>query len=105
MAVIGVTGAFFLPLNLVAELMNFGALLGFMFVNLSVIVHFFFRLKQRDLLRNLLMPALGFIICAYLWVNLSRLTLQVGFVWMALGLAYAAFVTKGFRQNPVIYKE
>lgn len=105
MAVIGVTGAFFLPLNLVAELMNFGALLGFMFVNLSVIVHFFFRLKQRDLLRNLLAPALGFIICAYLWLNLSRLTLQVGFAWMALGLVYAAYVTKGFRQNPVIYKE
>ena len=105
MSLIGVVGAMLLPLNLVAELMNFGALLGFIFVNLSVIVYFFFKMKERDWIRNLIIPALGLIICAYLWLNLSGLTLKVGFIWLTLGLIYVIFITKGFKKNPTIYKE
>lgn len=105
MAVVGVTGALLLPLNLVAELMNFGALLGFMGVNLSVIVHFFFRLKERAVLANLLLPALGFVFCAYLWINLSPLTLKIGLAWMLIGLVYALVVTRGFTKQPPIYQE
>ena len=105
MAVIGVTGAMLLPLNLVAELMNFGALLGFIFVNLSVIVYFFFKKKEYNVLKHLIIPALGLIICAYLWINLSGLTLKVGFIWLALGLIYAFYVTKGFKKNPAIYND
>lgn len=105
MAVIGITGALLLPLNLVAELMNFGGLLGFMCVNLSVIVYFFIRRREHNLFKNLIIPALGFIICSYLWINLSPLTLKIGFVWLGIGLIYALIVTRGFQKNPDIYNE
>lgn len=47
MGVISIVGAIALPTDFVAELMNFGALTGFMFVNLSVIVYYYFRKKEK----------------------------------------------------------
>ncbi len=44
-------GGFVLSFQLAAEAINFGALLGFMFVNLSVINHYFVRAvnaRERD---------------------------------------------------------
>lgn len=97
---ISIVGAIFLPINLVAELMNFGGLTGFMFVNLSVIVYYFFRKKERKIVRYFLIPGFGFLICFYLFINLSHTTLKVGFVWLALGIIYSLVTTKGFKKLP-----
>lgn len=102
MCIISVVGALALPISFVAELMNFGGLTGFMFVNLSVIVYYYFRKKEKRWIRYFLLPALGFLICFYLFINLSPLTLKVGFAWMAIGLVYALITTKGFRKKPII---
>ncbi|WP_025785345.1 APC family permease [Sporosarcina sp. D27] len=102
MCSISIVGALVLPMNLVAELMNFGGLSGFMFVNLSVIVYYYFRKKEKKLVRYLVIPGLGFLICFYLFINLSALTLKVGFSWMALGVIYALITTKGFKKKPPI---
>ncbi|WP_440706033.1 APC family permease [Heyndrickxia oleronia] len=100
MCVISVVGALVLPASFVAELMNFGGLTGFMFVNLSVIIYYYFRKKERKFIRYFLIPALGFLICFYLFINLSPLTLKVGFIWLAIGFVYAIITTKGFRKKP-----
>ena len=100
MCIIGVIGGLLLDLTLVAELLNFGGLFGFFFVNLSVIVYYFFRKKERNVIKYLLMPALGAGICFYLWINLSSTALTVGAVWMAIGIIYAAITTKGFKIKP-----
>ncbi|REB11017.1 APC family permease [Sporosarcina sp. BI001-red] len=99
---ISIVGALVLPMNLVAELMNFGGLSGFMLVNLSVIVYYYFRKKEKKFVRYLMIPGLGFLICLYLFIHLSPLTLEVGFAWMALGLVYALVTTKGFKKKPRI---
>lgn len=105
MCSISVVGALVLPVSTVAELMNFGGLAGFMCVNLSVIVYYFFTKKEKNILRNLIIPAFGFIICFYLWIHLSHLTLKVGFIWLILGALYLALTTKGFKKVPPVFKE
>lgn len=105
MCVISILGALFLSANFVAELMNFGGLAGFMFVNLSVIVYYYFRKKEKKFIRYFLIPGLGFLICFYLFINLSPMTLKVGFIWLGIGLIYALITTKGFKKTPPSFKE
>jgi len=105
MGCISVVGAIFLPIDFVAELMNFGGLAGFMFVNLSVIVYYYFRKKEKKIVRYLFIPGLGFLICFYLFINLSPMTLKVGFVWMAIGVVYALITTKGFKKLPPSFND
>jgi hypothetical protein len=52
---------------------------------------------------NLILPAIGFVLTAWLWTSLSWLTLEVGLIWLALGLAWLLVVTRGFqRPTPVL---
>lgn len=101
MGVVSLLGGFFFSFQLAAEAINFGALLGFMFVNLSVIQHFHVRARQRSLsgwFVNLLMPLGGFLACLYVFVNLSRTAKWIGVAWCALGFLVAAWHTSGFRR-------
>mgnify|MGYP001239138211 CR=1 len=96
-------GAFTMSYQLGAELLNFGALLGFMGVNLSVILRYWVRREDRRL-RYLVPPALGFAICFYLWLSLSNAARIAGIVWLAVGLAYGAWKTSGFRRSMVRFE-
>ncbi len=93
---------FLLSFQLAAEAINFGALLGFMCVNLSVISRFYFRDRQRagwHFIGNLLLPAMGFAVCLLIFVNLSRTATMIGCVWVTVGLVYMGLRTRGFRNN------
>lgn len=105
MCIIGVIGALTLNISLVTELMSFGGLFGFMCVNMSVIVYFFFKKKNHNAVKYLVLPALGFSICFYLWINLSSTALTVGGVWLVIGLIYAAITTNGFKKKPPVLSE
>ncbi len=105
MCAIGVVGALTLNISLVTELMSFGGLFGFLCVNLSVIVYHFFKQDNKNVVKYLIMPALGFAICFYLWINLSKTALTVGGVWLVIGLIYAAITTNGFKKKPPILSE
>jgi putrescine importer len=97
-------GAFLLPViagqatgyELGANLLNFGALLAFMGVNAAAFVRYYLHEKDKKLM-NLLPPVLGFVICALLWLNLSTKALIFGSIWMAIGIGFGAWKTKGFR--------
>lgn len=79
-----------------AEMLNFGALIAFMGVNLAAFVHYFLRQKQRTIL-NLMAPLAGFFICLVLWLGLSTPAKIVGVIWMAAGIGFGAWKTRGFR--------
>jgi amino acid transporter len=95
--VLALAGAFTVSYGLGAELLNFGAFIAFMGVNLSALVHYWWRAERRTL-RNLLPPLLGFLICAYLWWSLSVPARIAGFAWLSTGIAYGAWKTKGFKR-------
>jgi amino acid transporter len=87
----------------VVIMINFGALTAFMFVNLSVIAHFFIRGKQRGgsaVVKYLILPAIGFITCLVLFLSLAAQAKIVGFIWLAIGVLVLAITTKGFRNKP-----
>jgi amino acid transporter len=97
---VAVLGGFFLSFQLAAEAVNFGALLGFMAVNLSVIGHCFIRERERGasaLFHSLLLPSGGFLVCLYVFLNLSSTAKWVGIVWCVIGLALLIYLTSGFR--------
>jgi putrescine importer len=90
-------GAFFLSYGLGAEMLNFGALIAFMGVNAAALLRYFVRAEQKKLW-NLIPPALGFLICLALWLNLSRPAMIAGSIWMIAGIAFGVWKTHGFRE-------
>jgi amino acid transporter len=81
-----------------AEMLNFGALIAFMGVNAASLVHYFIRKGERTI-GNLVPPVAGFLICLGLWLGLSRPAKIVGVIWMAVGIGFGAWKTRGFRGN------
>ena len=79
-------------------LLNFGALIAFMGVNASLFVHFFLRKRERTVV-NFVVPVVGFFVCLGLWWNLSVRALKWGAIWMAVGIAFGAWKTRGFREE------
>jgi putrescine importer len=97
---IAMVGAFLINYDNGAQLLNFGALIAFMGVNLAALTHYYIRGEERTL-GQLIPPVLGFLICLFIWTSLSRLAMIVGSIWMITGIAYGAWKTKGFRSELV----
>jgi putrescine importer len=100
LGVVALLGAFVMSYELGAEMLNFGALIAFMGVNAAAFVRYYVRSPQKKL-SNLLPPVLGFVICLLLWLNLSTAAKIGGSIWMAIGLAFGAWKTRGFRADLV----
>jgi putrescine importer len=100
--------AWFFDLVTAASLINFGALMAFTFVNLSVISHFAVREKMhrtpKGFFDYVIMPLLGAGAVGILWINLEVSSLIMGAGWFLIGLAYLVFLTKAFRVAPPQYK-
>ncbi|MCY1345701.1 Putrescine importer PuuP [compost metagenome] len=91
-----------IDLATLASMISFGALVAFSAVNLAVIRTYLFDGRPRtsaDLMRYGLVPLIGFALIAWLWTSLSALTLAIGLGWFAIGLAYLAVQTGGFRRK------
>ncbi len=103
MAAFTLAGSLLFRFQLAVELLNFGALSGFILVNISVVRHYYFRLRLRGGWRtvaHLVFPLLGAAVCLFLWLNLTLKARLAGFGWLALGLVYLAVLTRGFRLAP-----
>jgi amino acid transporter len=95
--VVTLIGAFALTYDLGAEMLNFGALIAFMGVNVSSFVRYFLRAERKQA-GSLLVPLLGFVICLYLWLSLGITAKWAGFIWLTIGLLYGAWRTSWFRK-------
>ena len=82
---ISLAGALLFSYALGTELLNYGALLAFMGVNLACILHAV-RQRRQDLWRWVIPSAFGLLTCFLLWLNLSPLALTVGTVWAISGV-------------------
>lgn len=78
-------------LELLTSIVSFGALVGFVLLHVSVVAHFVWRQKSRDWLNHILVPAIGFVITAYVLVNVQTNAKIAGIAWLLAGVAlYAA---------------
>ncbi len=95
--------AIWIDLAILASVVSFGALVAFSVVNLSVIKHYFIDMRERNVLLNLIAPAIGFLLTAWLWTSLSGTALTIGLIWLAIGFMWLLVVTRGFRRpTPVL---
>ncbi len=136
---IALAGALLVSINLFsyglgAEMLNFGALIAFMGVNLAAYMRYYVREGKHNAIPPFVLTALviglvlwpsadwhllaaagvalailavwapplaGFTICFFLWKNLSWKAWIVGGIWMAVGIAFGAWKTHGFRGDLV----
>ncbi|GGJ48750.1 APC family permease [Streptomyces brasiliensis] len=95
--------ALFISLDNAVVMVNFGALIAFSMVNLSVVKHYVVDRRRRDPLALLsygLLPVVGFALTVWLWTSLSGVTFTVGLCWMAAGFGYLLFLTRMFHRKP-----
>src|SRR4029453_7152869 len=93
---VALLGAFIINFGLGAELLNFGALIAFMGVNAAAFIRYYLKADVKRL-PNLVTPVAGGLICLLLWLNLSSKAKVAGALWMAAGIAFGAWKTRGFR--------
>lgn len=85
-----------------AEMLNFGALIAFMGVNVAAFLRYF--VKGEKKFSNFFPPVAGFLICLLLWLNLSKQAWIAGSIWMAVGIGFGAWKTRGFRGNLIDFE-
>jgi putrescine importer len=91
-------GSFLLTYEQGAELLNFGAFIAFIGVNLAALVHYTFRSKEKVTL-PFMIPALGILVCAFIWIHLSHSAQILGALWIAVGLVVAWLMRKSQKAN------
>jgi putrescine importer len=94
--VLALIGSFLLSYQLSAEMMNFGAFIAFMGVNVAALMHY--SVRGRDW-RPIywVPPVLGCAICFYIWLNLRWPAMILGSAWLLAGLLWGACRKGGFR--------
>jgi putrescine importer len=97
---LALAGAFLISYERGAELLNFGALIAFMGVNAAALTRYYLRTKEKHW-TDLVSPVLGFLVCFFIWLNLSPAAQIAGGIWMVIGIAYGAVKTKGFQSDLV----
>ena len=107
MIVIGVLTLAAIPMidyELAATLLNFGAFLAFMGVNLATVSEYYFRRREGKphIVADLLVPGLGFLFCLVIWLSLPTPAKVAGGVWLLIGLLYDAIKSRGFRVMPLV---
>jgi len=89
MGIVGLFGAIFIGADMLSNMVSFGGLLGFTFVNLAVISYFFIKKKTGNFIQHLLFPIIGIIVCmAVVFIGMIPLSRIVGFSWMGIGVLY-----------------
>jgi amino acid transporter len=93
---LALVGAFVLSYQLSAEMMNFGAFIAFMGVNMAALIHYVVRGGDRRIIMWL-PPVLGCVICFYIWLHLRWPAKVLGSTWLLGGLLWGALSKGGFR--------
>ena len=97
--------AVFCSLEFISTIVSFGALAGFILLNIAVIWKFMIKdtENRRDgkyVLKYLVCPLIGLLVTLWIFSNLGRTAHTIGFLWLASGAIYLLIVTKGYL-NPV----
>jgi amino acid transporter len=84
---LALVGSFLLSYQLGAEMMNFGAFIAFIGVNIAAFTHYTVRGGDRRLMAWL-PPLAGSAICFYIWLNLRWPARLAGGAWLLAGMLY-----------------
>ena len=82
-----------------ASIVNFGALLGFSLLHLSVLVHFGIRQKSRRVFRHWIVPVMGLIVVFAVLSGMSPFALLIGLGWLTVGAVYGTVLSGRHRDE------
>ncbi len=71
-----------------ASVVNFGALSGFLFLHLSVLMYFGIKRRSAAWVKHWLVPLCGILVVLAVFSGMSALAVKVGSVWLVVGLLY-----------------
>ncbi|MFP3019677.1 MAG: APC family permease [Arsenophonus sp.] len=95
--------AIWFDMEIATALINFGALIAFTFVNLSVISQFYFKEQRshtwQDKFNYLILPIIGALTISILWINLEKISMLLGVIWAVIGIFYMTIITRYFRRS------
>jgi amino acid transporter len=103
--IVAYIGTLFISYEQAGEILNFGAFLAFMGVNLATFWQFGVVQqpgRKRRWLTDIAVPLLGFVFCLWIWLGLRLPSKIVGGVWLLAGLIYCIVKTRGFRDRPIM---
>lgn len=103
--IVGVIGTLAIAMDITTStsFINFGAFITFIFVNITVITHYFIHKKQRrgrNIVSYLIMPLIGALFATGLFLNLDIHAKILGSIWLSIGFIYLLILTRFFRTPP-----
>lgn len=75
-----------LGLDVIASLVNFGALAAFMLLHVSVVSYYAVRQRSRNWLLHVVVPIIGFLVIGYVLLNAGTQAQVGGLCWLAVGV-------------------
>jgi len=110
--IVAFLGAQFMSYELTAEVLNFGAFLGFMGVNAAVFWQYGVRSPaghRRNPIFDMILPFLGFLFCGVIWWGLASPAKIAGSAWLVVGIIVVGWSTQWYRKplrlpDPSIYE-
>jgi amino acid transporter len=103
----------FMSVGSISTLINYGALGGFIMLNLGVIYLYYIKKKglspeneenwvptAKYFWKYALFPLFGIIVLVWVFTGLDNLALTVGTIWLVIGIVYEAILTKGWKELP-----
>ncbi len=96
-------GTLFMSFAQCAAILNFGAFLAFMGVNLACLWQFYCvrrNDRNRSFFKDAVAPGVAFVFTLGIWLGLSKSAKIIGGCWFLSGLVYLALRTRGFRVKP-----
>lgn len=100
----------------VSEVVNYGALLGFILLNFTVVWIFYFRRESFETtakshnkfvntFTHFIVPLLGVIVISWVFIHVRHVALVIGTSWMCLGIIYGGYRLKQKRTLDVFTAE
>src|SRR5699024_3515706 len=78
-------------IGILTSFINFGALTAFLFLHVSVFTYYIVKQKSKNYFSHLVLPLIGFIIIAYVWINLATEAKTLGLIWLSIGIIIAIY--------------
>ncbi|WP_239617083.1 APC family permease [Cohnella mopanensis] len=100
--------AFFVELDFLSRLVNFGAMATYFLLNIAVITHFLFKKKQyqgASILKYGILPLIGAAIIGFIFSGFDSLTYVIGFSWLAIGVVILVSRLKSYKDIPPVIEE
>jgi amino acid transporter len=96
-------GLFFAQrIEMLTDVVNFGALSSFLLLHLSVIRHFLIRERSGRWVQHLLCPLAGFLVIAYVLLEMDRSAKILGGCWLLIGIVYYAVLTGVLKRSAAL---